>query len=206
MFPGCGSAWYRPSRSTWSRNDCSRRPASTFAGSGVGFDRGVVGDGHAVDLLHHQHPSRRQRLVHLRRGDAVVALEVVEERDAAGCLGAVVELALERRDELLGQPLHPELTRRLDAAVDDPRRHPQHGGVAVDDVLDAGPLHLHHDVLAGLEDRAVRLADRGRRQRLEVERRELLLDRRAELALEHLAHLVGVDRARGRLELRELAW
>ena len=66
-----------------------------IGGLGRGCDRGAVGHGDTVDLLHHQHPSGRQRLVHLRRGDAVVTLEVLEERDAARGLGAVVELALE---------------------------------------------------------------------------------------------------------------
>ena len=164
----------------------------------------MVGDGDAGDLLHHQDAPGRQRLVDHRRGDALVAVEVIEEGDAAGRFGAVVELPLERGDELLGQTLHPELTRRLDPPVDDARGHAQHGGVAVHDVLDAGPLHLHHHVFAGLEHRTVRLADRRRRERLEVERRELLLDRGAQLALDHLAHLVGGDRARRRLQLREL--
>ena len=34
-FPGCGSAWYSPSRRIWSRNDWSRRPARTFGGTRV---------------------------------------------------------------------------------------------------------------------------------------------------------------------------
>ena len=122
MFPGCGSAWYSPSRSTWSRNDCSSRPASTLAGSGAASIAVVVGHGDAADLLHHQHASRRERLVHLRRRDPVVALEVLEERDAARRLGAVVELALQRGDELLGQPLHAELRAPLRPAARRSRR------------------------------------------------------------------------------------
>ena len=74
--------------------------------------------------------------------------------------------------------LTPSDARRFDPPLDEAGRHAEHRGVAVDDVLDAGALHLHHDVLAGLEHGAVGLADRRRRERLEVERRELLLDRR----------------------------
>ena len=133
-----------------------------------------------------------------RCGHAVVVGEVLEEHDAARRLGAVVELLLQRGDELLGEPLHAELVRGLDPTVDHPRRHAEHRRVAVDDVLDAGPLHLHHDVLAGLQHRPVRLADGGRRERLEVERRELLLDDRAQLALEDLTHLRRRRTGRGR--------
>ncbi len=35
MFPGWGSAWYTPSRRTWSRNDRSKWTASSDAGTGV---------------------------------------------------------------------------------------------------------------------------------------------------------------------------
>ena len=94
--------------------------------------------------------------------------------------------------------------RGVDATVDDARRHPQHGGVTVDDLFDAGSLHLDHDMFAGLEDGAVGLTDRRRRERLEVEGCELLLHRRAQLTLEHFTHLVGADGAGRRLELLEL--
>ena len=130
----------------------------------------------------------------------------LEEGDAARSFGAVVELALQRGDELLGQALDAELPRGLDPPVDDPRRQAEHGGVAMHDVLDAGPLHLHHHPFAGLEHRPVGLADRRRRQRLEVEGRELLLHRGAELTLDDLADLVGRDRAGRRLQRARARW
>ena len=87
-----------------------------------------------------------------------------------------------------------------------PAAETEHGGVAVHDVLDAGPLHLHHHPFARLQHRPVGLADRRGRQRLEVERRELLLDGGTELTLDDLPDLVGGDRAGRRLQRARARW
>ena len=192
MFPGCGSAWYSPSRSTWSRNAWSSRVARTFGRFGRGRDRVVVGDGDAVDLLHDEHPSRRERLV----DDAAPRSPPCPR----GWRGTRCRWTLRRcsrtRARASRSARRPAASRRVAA----PPRPAGRSCPAANRSTAAsrctmssmpGPLHLHHDLLTGLEHRPVGLPDRRRRQRHEVERRELLLDGGTELALEHLADLVG---------------
>ena len=172
-----------PSRSTWSRNDCSSLVASTSSSTG---DAPIASWSATVTpSISSITSTRRVDSAWYTNGAATPSssCDVLEEDGAARGFGAVVELLLERGDQLLGQPLHAELARRLDPTVEDARGHPEHRGVAVHDVFDAGALHLHHHVLAGLEHGAMRLADRRCRERLEVERGELLLDGRAQLRL-----------------------
>ena len=88
-----------------------------------GRDRVVVGDGDAVDLLHHEHATRRQRLVddagrRCRRRRSRCSRNTSRTRR----LGAVVELAFERGDELVGQSLHTDLSRRFHSPFEDARR------------------------------------------------------------------------------------
>ncbi len=99
----------------------------------------------------------------------------------------------------------PTRARRRDAVLRLTRDESHHRGVAVHEVGDAGPLHLHDDPLARDEGGPVRLADRCGGERLEVELGEGLLDRLVERGLDHGADRVGVDRPHVRLELRELA-
>ena len=75
------------------------------------------------------------------------------------------------------------LTERR-AALRDVGEQRERGEVALDHVVDAGPLDLHDDRLAGAQAGAVRLADRRRGERLPVELGEHLVDRAAELGLE----------------------
>ena len=97
---------------------------------------------------------------------------------------------------------HP--ARRVDPALRLARDEPHHRGVAVDQLADAGPLHLDDDGLAGGQHRAVGLADGRGRERLPLEARERGLDGFAEGRLDDLPHLVGVDRSDAGLEPGEL--
>ena len=96
----------------------------------------------------------------------------------------VVELLLDTGDELLGEEAHADARAASTPPLELARREAQDRGVAPDDRLDAGPLDLHDDARAVEQHRPVGLPDRRGRERLEVERREGLLDRLAELGLE----------------------
>ena len=84
-----------------------------------------------------------------------------------------------------GEPLDADPPRGLDAPVELPRRRAAartRRGRTI--VVDARALDLHDDAGAVVQHGAVRLADRGGGERLEVERGERLLDRLVELRLE----------------------
>ena len=100
------------------------------------------------------------------------------------------------------QRLHVEARRD---PLHQPHDHPQVLHVRAHGAGDARVLDLHRDLAAVLaQRRPVDLADRGRRDRLLVEGGEDLLDRRFEVVLDHLAHLLEGDRRRGVAQLRQL--
>ena len=75
-------------------------------------------------------------------------------------------------------------------APDEPGRQPRQGGDVVAEQLGhPGPLHLDHDLLAGAQAGGVHLGDRRRRDRGLVEPLEQLLERTAEVDLDHRAHV-----------------
>ena len=140
------------------------------------------------------------------RGTAMPAScgAVLAQPRADRALVQVVELLLEPCDQLLAEVAQPDRARGLDAALELGGGEPQHGGVARDDLVDPGPLDLHHDRRAVGEHGAVGLSDRRGGERLELERAEGPLDRLAELGLEHLPDLGLRDLADVGAQLREL--
>ena len=128
----------------------------------------------------------------------------LREAPAGVRLVEVVELGLDAVDELVGERRRADPAGRRDAVLRLAGDESHHRGVAVDEVGDAGSLHLHDDALTRDEPGAVRLTDRRGREGLEVELGEGLLDRLVERGLDDLAHGVGVDRPHVRLQLREL--
>ena len=117
-------------------------------------------------------------------------------------LELVVELVVDPRADLLGRGLDVEAGRDpLHQPQDDPEvLHvgPDRGG-------DARVLDLDRDLAAVVQPRAVDLADRGGGDRLGVELGEVLLQRRLELGLDHLAHAGEADLRRRVAQLAELA-
>ena len=115
------------------------------------------------------------------------------------------------------RPVHAALVLRLDLVVElvgdalaqlveqrlriHPRRHPleqRHeeldvAHVGVDRLGDARVLDLHRDVVALVRRRAVDLPDRRGRDRPLVERREVLVELPADVALGDLAHVLERD-------------
>ena len=127
-------------------------------------------------------------------GDARVVGAVLAQAHAGGRLAHVVELLLDAVDELLGEGAHADAPGRLDARLELAGGEAKDGPVAPHDVVDAGPLDLHDHAGPVVEHGAMGLADRGRRQRLELERREHLVDRLAELVFEHVDDVVARQR------------
>ena len=137
-------------------------------------------------------PSKRSctstRRVHSRgappgRAPSTVAQQRRPSRHRVG-LAAEVELGPQARRRT-GRACRPSARPgRTACGAGRARRAAQRGEVALHRRLDAGPLHLDDDRLAGVQPRPVGLADRGRGERLPVELGEDLVDGRAQLRLE----------------------
>jgi hypothetical protein len=172
-------------------------------------DRGLVerlglAHGPAEDLLHDEDAVGREGRVHAGDRDPDVAGAVLAQRRPDLGLVQELELLLEAADELLREPAQADRPRGLDAALQAAREHAQDRRVACDDVLDAGPADLDDDARAVVQHGPVRLADRRRRERLPLERRERLIDRFVELGLDHDAHVAGRDGSHVRAQLGQL--
>ena len=144
------------------------------------------------------------------RGITYVALAQLGERlrhvEHVLRLDAEVELLGDRLGEQLDEGRRVGQRRDRDP-TDRERREPRHDPeVLVDELPDRRALHLHDDVLARAQRRAVHLRDRRRGEGLGVEPREHLLRAAAEVLLHHPAdhrerlrrHLVAAP-----LELRD---
>ena len=131
-----------------------------------------------------------------------MAAEDPRQRPLVLRLELVVELLVDAVADLLADRLrvHP----RGDP-LDEPQDQPQVLHVGADRGGDARVLDLDRHAAAVVERRAVDLADRGGGDRLLVEVVEHVLERLVELLLDHLAHVLEVDRRGGVSERRELA-
>ena len=96
-------------------------------------------------------------------------------------LEPVVELVPDRAGELVDQLAGVDEVERTDALLRDLRRLVEKLQVGLDLARRVRALHLDGDALAVREHGAVHLADRRRRHRRLLERREQLLDRQLEL-------------------------
>ena len=117
---------------------------------------------------------------------------------------AVVELLAQPRRELGDEILDLVLAAPGRARLDDVAELLEHRQVDPHRLVDAGPLHLHHDVRPVGQLRPVHLADRRRRDRLPVEAAEHVAHRDVELLLEHLGDAVTRRRPHVVLQQAEL--
>jgi hypothetical protein len=170
-----------------------------------GVERGGVGDLHPIDALQRDDPGRRGLPEHAR--DLYVGLvgEVAREPLGVTPLREVVQLGAELPRELLRDADHVHACRRLPPATGA-------GGAVLQDLevllhlLDrAGAADLDHDLGSVVQQRRVRLPDRGGREGVGPERGEGPVDAAAQLALHDLSdHGAGYGRACV-LELGQLA-
>ena len=155
-----------------------------------GLDARHVVELEAAQAFHDEHPPGHELGMGTR--DHVAALAEVGQH-----LGHVEHVgALEAEVELLADGLREQLDecgrvgqRRDGNASDEERREPRHGAqVAAHQSLHGGSLHLHDHRLARAQARRVHLGDRRGGERLTVEPVEDVLERAAEVGLDHLTH------------------
>jgi hypothetical protein len=149
----------------------------------------------------------RQVLVHRRQHDALVAAAVARGSahggDVAG-LDLEVELFPQRLGEALRERHRAERTAPRGSAFQRAGQPDDDVEVPLDDQPDVRPLHLHHDVLPGLQPRPVDLRDGGRRQRRGAELGEHLARSRVQLAGQDCLDLVPRRRRDLVLQLAQL--
>ena len=143
-----------------------------------------VGQLLALEQLEREHALPGVAPVDVRDADVRVAGEVPVEGLGVPRLLPVVELVTDRARELVDQLARVDEVERADALLGDLRRLVEERKVGLDLSRRVRALHLDRDPLAVRQHRAVHLADRRRRHRRLLERREQLLDRQLEL----LAH------------------
>ena len=173
----------------------------------VGDARGAPVDlAHArpVEPLHHEDTRRAEVLVHVRHADVRVGGHGRRDGARVARLDPVVELLPEARRELGDEVVDPVLVAPRGAGLDDVAELFEHREVDAHRLVDARPLHLHHDARAVGQLRPVHLADRRRRHRLPVEAGEDLGQRGLELLLQHLGDGVARRRAHVVLEHAQL--
>ena len=163
-----------------------------------------VGELDPLQPLERQHPAAGVGAVDLGDDDARVGGEVLAEDLGGAGLDPVVELAADRPGELVDDRDRVDEVEPVDAALDDARDLIEQRQVALDLAGRTRALHLDGDEAAAGKLGEVHLADRGRRDRHRVERREELVDRRPQVLLDHPLD-IGVRERRDRvLELAEL--
>ena len=156
----------------------------------VGVDSGRaqarhVGDLDAVDELHHQHAARGQLPVDARDRHVVAPAEHARHRLGVVPLVHEVELAGHVAGQLVDQRHQVEVALH---EVDGPEQHAQVGQVAAHQRLDLGILDLDGHPLAAPEHRLMHLGQRGRSDRLALDRGEDIRQVAAQLALDRLLH------------------
>ena len=165
--------------------EAAHEPATQLGAVEVGAVEVLgVGQREADEPLLHQQSPAAQAGIHLRDPDRVALAE--QRRHLGHRLGLApeVELGAQPLRELVEQLAGTESLPDCRPALREVREECERSEIALHDRLDARPLHLDHDLLAGVQPRAVGLAHGRRGQRLPVELREHGLDLAADLGLD----------------------
>ena len=205
MLPGCGSAWKNPTPQhlfECRAQQLLRERVAIDAGS---FEPVGLGQRETLESFLDEQPARAQVAIDLRDADSRPRPE--QHRHLLHCVGFVAEV------DLLAQTLRElaqEVTRahalaERRTALREVREQRKRSEIALEDFLDAGPLHLDDDGLTGTQSRAIRLPDRRGREWLPVELGKHLFDIGAEFGFEHWTHVFHRSRRDPVLQLRELA-
>ena len=142
--------------------------------------------------MHLRHAQARERRDHLRHPAHVVRL--LPE----------VQLAMQRVRQVREHRLHVDHLLEPRPVPDLLGEHLQQRQVLLDLLLRVGPLHLHDDLLAVRERRAMHLGDRAGGERLRLDVIEHVLPRDAQLLLHHADDLLLAERRHVVLQRREL--
>ena len=159
---------------------------------------------HTVDVFHDEDVLRRELPIDVwARHEHVIVIEVRELFDVVG-LDEEVHLLLRNRPHLVEHHVEVDDVLRMAHDFDEARRTLQEHHVARHDLIDAGALDFHDDVLARDEHGAVHLRDGGRAEHGLFDALEDLVPLAAVLLLNRLDDRLKRHRLRRTLELDEL--
>ena len=163
-----------------------------------------IGELDPLQPLEREDAAARVGAVDLRDDHPRVGREVLAEDLGGAGLDPVVQLAPDRPGELVDDRHGVDEVEPVDPALHDAGHLVEQGQVALDLPRRSGPLHLHGDQAPARELRKVHLPDRRGRDGHRVERGEELLDRRAQVLLDHPLDVRVRERTHRVLELAQL--
>ena len=188
-FPGCRSAWKKPSRNTWLKNDAAAFCSRSGIECPAAISAVAVIDPDAGDAFGRQHRAPGAPPIDLRHPKGRVAGEILGEFGGRGGLEAQIHFELHRFGEGHHHLDRLQPAQRRRRALDQLREPQKQFEVAREGAGDAGAQHLDRDRAAVGRDREMNLRDRRRGGRHIVERREERVERPAELGLDQRARL-----------------
>ncbi len=184
MFPGCMSAWKKPSRNTWLKKAAGRLGQHVVDPVPGGEQPCPVVDPHALDPFERQHAAAGARPVDARHAKTGIAGEIF--RKLRGGRGLEAQIHLETHDFSQGADdldrLQPA-QRRMHPFEQHRKPHKQLE-VAGEGVGDTRAQHLDRDLLAGGGAGEMDLRDRGGGNRGFVEGLEQGVERLGEFGLD----------------------
>ena len=204
-LPGCGIGVEEAERAGPGRASNEQVLGERRAVDAGGVELRGVRDGEAVEPFLHEDAAGAQTRVDTA-GTRTGRTLAEEQRHLVHGVGlaAEVELGPQAGGELLEHLARSHALPERGASLREVREQRERGEVALHDVGDAGPLHLDHHRLAGVQPGAVGLPDGGRGERLPVELGEHVVDAAAELGLEHRPDDLGRLRRNPVLQLGQL--
>ena len=144
-FPGCRSAWKKPSRSAWVRNVRSSETAICFgivAGRAQVFG---IAQRRAVDPFGGQHARRGARPIERGHAEFGIVAHVLREFGGGGAFHAQIELERHRSRERIDEIDGPQAARFGGEPLGQHGGEPERPEVLREARFDAGAQDLHRD-------------------------------------------------------------
>jgi hypothetical protein len=161
-------------------------------------------DGHSLDFFHHEDPGGGQILVHNRDIEAIVALEYAAHSLDVRSLLAEVELAVQRRGQVLEHSVNVDELLKRWALPDPVCEQLEEGEILLDFPTSSWPLRLEDDSFAASESRTMDLSDRAGGDGGRIDRLENVLPGHAQFLFRNPNHFVFGHRRQMVLSRRSL--